>query len=469
MNLLTMTNAGTNGDFDTGADNWGMGILTSLIDVNQIRNEIGGETSKWGDTGNAWHHRWVIYPAEFSEVSGSGGGATRTMYQMIYGGGTTILPEYSMVLQSVNALDWIEKNILPLYPAHFISTGLGKIGLRVWDVGATGDYVAEITEDEIISVDKMPMMDKESTLTHMGITSKTIANDGNGIQFGSKKYQCNEADTAYGEQRNNTVEYWPTDSEALTFYMNRMMERYFGKYGNPPVEVEMKVFAKHQKLQVGDKVAVTHSKFPIISTGAYGWVKVVCEVLKVDIDYSDNNSVDLTLINHNDVEYADVNDVHVWNETDLDTQVTAGEARKILLEDVTNAAGLDANDAFLDQATYSAVHVMVEFELTLPAQAGGIDDAFITVTIHTQTPEGTDLKAQTKRIYYDETASGTQKTGLYVLNLTDDATYPLTATNVLRVKCDWTAHSGANAPTAVEMVLVKYWNFKATISEETIR
>jgi len=474
MNILTTTNAGTNGDWDCGADYWGMGISISLIDFNQIRNEISGATSKWGDTGNDWHCYWVIYPSEFCEVSGSGGGSS---YRFSGGGtpmgyGPAAMPEYSMKLQSVNGLDWIEKNILPLLPAHFITTKNGKIGIRVWDVGASGDYDAEITEDDIISIEKMPMMDKEATLTHIGITSKKIANDGNGITFSSEKYQCDAADTAYGEQRCGQVEYWPWGPgglEPIQFYMNRMMERYFGKYGNPPVEIKMKVHHKHHLLLPGDRVAVTHSKFPKVSTGTYGWSKVVCEVLKVDADYGEDDLVNLTLVNHNDVEFADNQDVHIWSETDLDTQVGAGEARKILLEDATNAAGLDANDSFLDQSTYSATHVMVEFELTLPAAGGGVDDAYITVTIHVQDPEGTDLKTQTKRIYYDETATGTQKTALYVLNLSDDAGYPLTATNVKRVKCDWTAHSGANAPSAVEMTQVKYWNFKATISSETIR
>lgn len=467
MNLLTSTNSGTNGDWDTGADEWGMGISISNFDFNQIRNEIGGETSKWGDTGNPWHMRWLIYPADFVDQIGNGGSVSvqfRGMTPTV----KYIYPEYTAKFSSVNALDWIEQNILPLYPAHFIITERGKIGLKVWDVGESGDYIAEIVEDEIVSINDIELMDQESCITHVVQNRKTIE-QGNNEQTYAKRYQCDASNTAYGERRQHTVGYWDTDSEPLVFYQNRMLERVFGKYGNPPVKIKIKVFLKHQLLQVGDKVAVTHSKLPIISAGTYGWTQRICEILNIENNYGSDNVVDLTLMDYNGVEFADVQDIHVWNEAALDVQVGLGEARKILLEDAANAAALDANDAFLDQTIYSATHVMVKFELTLPAAGGGIDDAYITVTIHVQDPEGTDIKLQTKRIYYDETANGTQKTELYVLNLKDEAGYPLTAQNIKRVKCDWTAHSGANAPSAVEMTMVKFWNFKATISSETIR
>lgn len=471
MNILTSTNAGTNGDFDTGADEWGMGITASLIDHNQIRNEIGGETSKWGDTGNDWHAKWLVYPSEFVDQVGSGGGITSYIFR---GPGAPIgamvsAPEYTAKFSSVNALDWIEQNILPFYPAYFIVTDRGKIGFKVWDVGEAGDYVTEILEDEIISIDDLELMDQESCITHI-IVNKKMIEQGNSEQTYSTRYQCDASDTAYGERRQHTMGYWDMDTEPLQFYINRMMERVFGRYGNPPIKVKMKVFAKHQILQVGDKVAVTHSKLPNVAVGTYGWTQRICEIAEIETEYGSDNRVDLTLMDYNGVEFADVNDIHVWNEAALDVQVTAGESRKILTEEATNNdADLDAQDSFLDQTTYSATHVMVGFELTLPAAGGGIDDAYITVTIHVQNPESTDVKSQTKRIYYDETASGTQYTELYVLNLNDEATSPLTAVNVKRVKCDWTAHSGANAPSAVSMTMVKFWNFKATISSETIR
>ena len=467
MNLLTSTNGGANGDWDTGADEWGMGISISLFDFNQIRNEIGGLTSKWGDTGNVFDHKWLVLPAEFVDQVGNGGSVSASFNGMIPNVKFSA-PEYTAKFSSVNALDWIEQNILPLFPAYFIITDRGKIGIRVWDVGEAGDYVAEITESEIISIDKLEIMDQESCITHIVVNKKMIE-QGNSEQTYSTRYQCNASDTAYGERRQHTMGYWDMDSEPLQFYINRMMERVFGRHGNPPVKIKMKVFLKHQLLQGGDKVAVSHSKLPNVATGTYGWTQKVCEIAEIKPEYGSDNRVNLTLMDYNGVEFADVNDIHVWNEAALDVQVGLGEARKILLEDAANAAALDANDAFLDQATYKATHVMCEFELTLPATGGGVDDAYITVTIHVQTPEATDIKTQTKRIYYDETASGTQKTQLYVLNLLDEATYPLTSQTPLRVKCDWTAHSGANAPSAVEMTQVKFWDFKATISAETIR
>ena len=56
----------------------------------------------------------------------------------------------------------------------------------------------------------------------------------------------------------------------------------------------------------------------------------------------------------------------------------------------------------------------------------------------------------------------------YVCNVEDDATFPITAIDPDEVRVHWTATSGGNEPTNVEVTLIKFWNFKATVSEQTI-
>jgi len=105
----------------------------------------------------------------------------------------------------------------------------------------------------------------------------------------------------------------------------------------------------------------------------------------------------------------------------------------------------------------------VKINLTLPAEAGGIDDAYITVGLHAQNPSGTDIFTINKRIYYDETASGTQDTELYML------IGSVLAAQFTRIKVDWTAHSGAFPPTAVKVTMIRFWTFQATITSTTLQ
>ena len=426
LQILTTTSAGTNGDYDLGIAGWGMGLDVGEIDVNQIVNELG-DYGKWADGGDF---------------------AQRSMFV-----DTGILID--------DGLEWIENNILKWIPAYFCITENGKLGVRVWDVRGNTEGAITVVENEINGWPEIESLEGD-VLTHLEYRTPNyvmrLGRQGNSIT----EYQCDESNTAYTERKRHLLDLDCDGSSLTQFQIDRILERFFGYWGNPVAKINMGTFLKHQILLPGDIVNITHSDMPLIRTGSKGWTTEACMVVGGRIHYSAGKITPVyELHNIFMTEGSDVQDVHVWSESGIDDTSLSKEA-----DHAQN--NLTANDAYLAQSTYDATNVMVEIEVTPPGNGAGQDDRYITLYIQVQNVVDTNIKEEEKRFYYDETSSTAVKREFYVLNPTDDAAFPMTANTYAQVRVHWTATSGGTDPTSVKLTKVKFWDFKATISSTTI-
>lgn len=420
LGLLTTTAAGTNGNYDIGRAGWGLEIDDALIDINQILSEWGNY-GKWGNDGANDN-------------------------------------DFKLVRDSVNevpdGLTWIERNLLKLWPAYFFITEDSTLGIKMWDVQGQNGGVKTLTTDDIIGNPSIEIRGND-IITHIEI--KGDYNCGEGSWDDIQEYEQDQGYAIWGEkkriqlQQTSSDEHWFGD----TFARDRALERFFGRFGNPPVRAKMRTILEGQLVQIGDCVDITHTKTPLFRTQAQGWTREGHEVIAVNTDYR-VAQIQPYIIAENILgfEEADIQDIHVFEEDDLDDAT--------LSEDANHAAGtLQGADAYIDQSTYDATNVMIELELTLPDEGGGNVSRYITVYIKCQNPADTDIKEIEKRVYYDETASGKQKTQLYCLGMT--------STTFARVRVDWTAHSGSHAPTALKVTQIKFWDFKGTTTTTELK
>lgn len=420
MGLLTTTPAGANGAYDLGRSGWGLGIDVDLLDVNQIKNELG-DYGKWGDSGaNNNDYNATVDSSEPVE----------------------------------DGMRWIEQNILALLPAYFLITDNGLVGVKCWDVQGA-DNGLNVLDDDEIAINPDVEIRSSDIVTHVEI--KADYNGGTRGRDDTKEYQLDESDTIYGEMKRlqlttlDNTEHWFGD----IFMRDRALERIFGRFGNAPVRVSMEVFLENQLVQIGDVIDVTYPKLPLLRTASLGWTAEGCEIIVMDVDYGAKQiRPRIAADNVLGIDEADIQDIAVFEESDIDDTT--------LSEDANHAAGtLQAADAYIDQGTYKATNVMVEIELIQPGAGGGSDSEYITLYVKIQNPAGTDVKEEQKRFYYDETSSETIRREFYVLGMT--------STQFARIRTDWTAHSGANAPTTVKMTRVKMWDWKGTISTTDLK
>jgi len=153
------------------------------------------------------------------------------------------------------------------------------------------------------------------------------------------------------------------------------------------------------------------------------------------------------------IEKADINDIHVFEQADINDY-------NLTMDADHDPATLQAADAYLTQNTYACKHVMVRIALDQPGVGGGDSTSSITLYISVQNPAGTEIKGDHKTMYYDETASGIIYADFYVVDVNAGA-----ALTPARIKVDWYATAGANAPDSVKVHLIKFWNYKGTVTE----
>ena len=145
-----------------------------------------------------------------------------------------------------------------------------------------------------------------------------------------------------------------------------------------------------------------------------------------------------------------IQDVHVFEQSDID-DYTLTESGNVA------ANNLEAADAYLDQSTYQACHVMVKLEITQPGESGGSDWESIQIRLKVQKPAGTDLDETACSIFYDETSSDKIYAEIYCLNF--DGNDPPIADTPARIRVDWHNHSGSYPPSSVKVTIIKLWNF----------
>jgi len=415
LNLLTTTAAGTNGDYDLGLENWGLGIDIDFIDILNFKNEMG-DKGKWGDDG---------------------------------AGNNDFKMAYTPKAEVEKGLEWIEKNILSLIPAFFVLTETGKLGIKFWDISANKIGGETLTEDDILESPVAEIL-TSNIISHVELKGAYNAASGTWLDY--VVYTCDECVAIWGEKKWLKLKSLWHDSPLFgdSFRLDRMIERIFGRFGNSTLRVHVSSYLKRQLLQVGDMLNVSHAKLPVFRDGSIGWTKESGEITSINMAYlAGRIATEMSIDNYYGVNEADIQDIHVFEQADLD--------RATLTEDANHAQGtLQAADAYIDQATYKATNVMVEIEITQPGEAGGDTEEYITLYIKVQNPVNTDIKEIEKRFYYNETSDEKVTRQFYALGMT--------STTFARIRVDWTAHSDTFPPTDVTVKKVVLWDFKGTIS-----
>ena len=440
LQILTTTTAGTNGDYDLGLANWGLGISISKIDIIQILNECVGKYNKWALT-SASASQWAYIIFRTLNVFGN--------------------KQDKFTRPDANkGLDILEELLLKI-PAKFIITENNKLGIKILDVYAKGEGLVTITEDDLLS-DFEVELDRTEVITDIKVTYPGYSLHKNMIKDETliSNWPNSTVKSVY-LNHNNTYE-TELRQPKLPEY-TYIFQRIFGVYGDIQPKIRVPIKMKYITLQPCDLINMTLPTFVNFYTGTIGITNECFKIISNDIIFDEGTvSCDLYASNIQLNNKSEQQTLKTFMESDIDVLIADSHGRKILLEDATGNATLEAEDAYIDNETPClGTEICVGFQLTLPADAGGIDDAYITVQIHLQYPNDTDLYTVEKRIYYDETASGTQYTELYALQNTFD--------NFTRIKMDWTAHSGDHPPSAVKITKVRFWNFKPTITERVIQ
>jgi len=412
--ILTTTSAGTNGNFDLGLSDWGMGIDVDYVDTNQILNECGS-FGKW---------------------------------ELLY--------NYLIAIDNniEDGFKWIEKYILPSLPGYFFITRDSKIGVKVWDVFGDGEGDLSIGNDEIL---RSPDLKSEETKIITAVELKDRAFPViNRFLYNDvyDKYTCDSLDTEYGELFGPLLNMNSDRVSPTTAKKESIMQRYFGRMGSPVGRIKMKTFLEHQIIQGGDLINVTYEDLPLLRTGAMGWTSETVELTNATISYKTGKiQPELVADNILNSERVDLQDINVVPLAQIDDPD--------LSKDADHAAGtLQAADAYYDNTAYTATDIMVEVELTQPGNAGGSNERYIVLYLKIQNPAGTDIQERECRFYYDERESTTRKAQFYAQDLT--------AAVYARVRVDWTGTSGGTEPSSVSVKKIKFWHFKSTITKTSV-
>ena len=444
MQLLTTTSDGTNGSWDLGIAGWGIGIDINYIDYWQICNELSTkfDFSSVHFMINPWKERGTIE----TKIRRIGGG-TAIHNRRAYG--TAIID---------NGLEWLKEKFLPHFPAYLIVTSSGKLGIKVWDVRGGSEGYTSILENHVLDIPEIEECSKD-ILNKVEIrTGYCVATDEH-----KKKYEIeqDESIAAYGEMKPmvlNSLEP-ATDGTlyASVLGRKRFAERCFARYGNPVIKTKINSMMRHQLIQASDAISLTHSKLPLLRDGTLGWTAEGLEVTQQHINYAlDNIKVSIEADAMLVQDHADFQDVHVFSQSDMD-DYNLSESGDF------GAGNLQAADAYVDQSSHKACHVMVGIELTQPGESGGSTWEYITIKVLTQNPVGTNVSSKSVSIYYDETSDEKLYAEIYDLNV--DGNDPPVAITPSRIRIDWTAHSGSHPPTNVEVRCVKLWDFKGGKTE----
>lgn len=433
LQILTTSSAGvgTNGDFDLAIDDWGLYILESMVDKIQIMNEMYERYCKWAES----------Y-------------ATDVPFAIIRRNGL----ESS---EKITAFEFFSE-LLGYLPAKFFFTANTKLGVKLADPFSDGEGIADISDDDLAGVPSLETSDA-GMVNQIELTEwSQHADDCVEYETRVKAFVSGLIDD-YGDKNIRKIKTY-ADDFPQDFQRKKILQRIFSTIGEPIVRLTLPLKFKWVGLQSGDLVNVTVSEIANVETGLFGITdkcfrvitnrvmfsegRAICEAEMYSIDMGKKNPA-LSIVEYHD-------------EDEIDTLEATSDAKKEMTEDATNTAALDAEDAFitLDGSEFAtAVGVMVR--LTLPEEALGVDDAYITIHIHVQDVAETDDHTVEKRIYYDETAAGEQLTDSYCL-----FDYP--AHQPVRVKVDWTASSGTYPPTKVEVIGYKLWYFDSSITEEAM-
>ena len=432
MQILTTTAAGTNGDWDLGIDGFGCGLPIGKIDFNQMQNEIF-TYGKWGDVSTSGIQSYRITHDASDNVD--------------------------------NALQYIEKEILPQWPAYFYLTEAGQLGLKVWDIipppntGIGSMGISNILEGHILSHPKI-------TEDNKNIINVVTLN--RGVTLPSKQYTeikeytCDESSTDYGSMKAKTIKIF-SETVPTQFYADRMLERIFGRSAIPTTKIDLAVMLLHQVLQSGDVVKLTDSKLPLFRTGTKGWSEESCEVISSSVTYKEGEiPVKLSLESMNASNASDIQDLSYIPESEIDDS-------DITFNADTAVDNLQAADAYYNPpgATYPVGHAGFIFEIT-PSGLGADTNAYIRLSLKAQDVANVSNEKEDnyKRIYYDDSSTEPKIVVLYLLNINGAgaAVYPA------RFRADWFyTKVAAAAPSSLKLVGFIFWNFKSTITENQIK
>jgi len=416
MRLLTTTSAGTNGSYDLGIADYGLGIDVSEVDTNQILNEVG----PYGKLEGATNRGGYVNPDETIE----------------------------------NGLDWIEKNILNVMHGYFIITPENKLGVKLGDM--VGDNYPDyaLTADDI---NELPVYEQQfdKNITHARIMNVIY---GTGQEVYKYEYQA-ASYSVYGKSRNmmmiklpNLFTFFPWDDIDDT---GCLLERFFGMYGDPMALITLQTKLEHQVLRPGDQLKLTHAKIPDIQAGSLGITNKGMEVTESIITYQDGKiSPKVVCEWPNSVDNGSMAlTMAIWNEADIDDTTLTRDADKA--ED-----NLQAADAYLDignSPLYYIGWLVVEFTITPPGDdEAGSDGRYITIYLQGQQLTDTNDWEIERRVYYDERSSD---------EFTAEVGYYMKGSNyVAELRAHWTATSGGTDPT-VKMTKVKMLRFNSSITE----
>jgi hypothetical protein len=442
IELLTTTAAGTNGAWDLGIARFGMKINIAEIDYNQIRNELAQKIQRVVNDTLVFVNPWQ----ETANIDVRSKGIGYGFAQM-----NLMRTRRPIRPRGVSACDdgmtWLMDNILAITPAYFIITKAGKLGVKRIDYFAQNEGIVDLNQHDIIGIPEVTE-DASQLINEMEINSNS-----GGIKYFTTDVESQDESIAeYGEtdplviNTNNPVAVTATFKYKLNFFI-------FSVYGNPIYQIKFKALWKHHILQVGDIINLSHDKLINPRDNTVGWTREPMLITKIAPTY-DRGGSDVTIEGLCSTMNTQVNilTAHVFTQDDINDYVLTEDADH-------DEATLQAADAYLDQSSYDATEVMVRIKLEQPGAGGGSDHEYIQLDIHVQDPADTDLTNRLIRMYYDETDDSIIYADYYLNDLTGASETPA------RIKIDWYAHSGANAPASVEVELIKFIDFTGSITE----
>ncbi len=434
LQMLTTTAAGTNGDWDLTLDGFGPAIDIDLIDFHQMANEIGS----------------------YGKIADS----TEAFYIQMY-------PEKSLVGHD-NFLRYCDDWILRRLPAYFIKTPDNKLGLKLFDVFSAGEGMLDLDDDDIMEAKCIFNYDNILSKLTEKVTEIRAWNSIDRFEFSVIERSFSEITDLFPNAKELDLiwDAWNGDGDKPHDTLKaHVRERYFWPYANPEVRVEADLLYKYHLVQSGDLINLSSSYLPNVAGGNYTWTDQACLVLgnEITID-EDGAACSMILKNIETIEKANILNVHYWDDADLLALVGTGDAKQTITYNVDEDAGLDAEDGYMDQTVYTATDVMVKLEITPPGEALGVDFQYIEIKVALQDPTGTNVKDQTRRVYYDERSSDKFYVEFYVRDAA--------GTNFDRIKVDWMGaaeQSGTYPPSSVKLVGVKFVYPQALIDSNTVK
>jgi len=392
LNLLTTTAAGTNGAYDIGLENWGLGIDKDLVDISGI---IGLQTDFFNDFN--WQFTFL-----FSEPN--------------------------------DALNVMAEDILkPLGLFRYISDG-GKIKLGKIDQWNDLMSVGDFNNDDFIA--GAPSLEYEK------IINKTAWNYfyewGTGSFRVNQGFNLSASITEYGEFPELDVSSRGLratgGTDFKTYLQTELHRNLVRRYGNPANLLELETKFKNNILELGDVIRITHSFVPNFFNGALGLSNQPVQIRVID---SGTSGVDLK-VEVPPKEYVDVGVYSVVTESDINA--TAGSNADAVYN-TTDSALIQGDDAKYDISAginIDATRVTLNIDFTTDAET-----ISLTARVGTLVGPGMTVVASETKVFPVNTTNG-----VFIFDGLTLAKYD--------IKLDFFARTGATPPALVTISSLIY-------------